>query len=295
MNGDPYAILGVSKDASEADIRSAYRRLAKKYHPDHNPDDKSAEEKFKQVQAAFDLLGDAEKRGRFDRGEIDAEGREQAPKGFYRWQETGGAHGGFDGAAHGDEFSDLFSELFGRRGQGGFAARGADRRYSLEIGFLEAVNGGRKRVTMPDGRTLDITIPAGLRDGQTLRLRGKGEPGRNGGPPGDVYVEMRVAPHPMFKQDGDDIRIELPISLTEAVLGAKISAPTISGDVSLTIPKGSNTGTVLRLKGKGVVNAKTGRRGDQYVELKIVLPDPPGEELENFVKTWRRGREFNPR
>ena len=296
MSRDPYKVLGVTSAASEEEVRAAYKRLVKIYHPDRNPGDQAAEEKFKDVSAAFDLLGDAEKRARYDRGEIDAEGNE---RGFAFGQGAGGARGPFAGdnpfgGGHPDDISDIFSDLFGGRRAGGFAARGGDMRYQLVVDFLDAVNGAKKRVTMPDGKSFNLTIPAGLRDGQVLRLRGQGAPGRGGGPAGDAYIECEVGPHPLFERRGDDIHIDIPISVKEAVLGGKITIPTISGEVAVTAPKGSNTGSTLRLKGKGAPNPKTGRAGDQYVRLKVVLPEGGDAELEDFIGRWS-GADYNPR
>jgi len=294
---DPYKVLGVGRTASADDIRAAYRKLAKELHPDRNPGDAVAEERFKQVSAAFDLLGDPEKRGRYDRGEIDADGQERGP----RFHPGGGPGGGpFAGGEGGfEDLNDLFSDLFGGRagrgGRQGFAARGQDVRYQLTVDFFDAARGAKRRVTMPDGRTLDISIPAGLRDGQTLRLRGQGGPGRGGGPAGDVYVETSVTSHDIFERDGNDIRIEAPITLKEAVLGAKITIPTIDGDVAVQVPPGSSSGAVLRLRGKGVRDSKTGSAGDQYVKLKIVLPSPPDKDLEAFAKRWKGADAQSPR
>ncbi|MEL7028669.1 MAG: DnaJ C-terminal domain-containing protein, partial [Pseudomonadota bacterium] len=255
---------------------------------------------FKQVSAAFDLLGDPEKRGRYDRGEIDADGQERGPR-FHRGQGgagpfgAGGGPGGPGGEGGFEDLSDLFSDLFGGRGgRQGFSARGQDLRYQLTVDFFDAANGVKRRVTMPDGRTLDITIPAGLRDGQTLRLRGQGGPGAGGGDAGDVYVEASVTEHPFFERVGDDIHIEAPITLKEAVLGEKITIPTIGGDVSVGVPPGASSGAVLRLRGKGV-RRKSGAAGDQYVKLKIVLPSPPDKELEAFVKGWKGADDQSPR
>ena len=296
MARNPYIVLGLAPTASDADIRSAFRKLAKKYHPDRNPDDKRAEDKFKEVSAAFDVLGDPERRKKFDRGEIDEEGRERAhPYGQWsgqRGRPNGpGDYGGPGGPGAGASFedlSDIFSDLFGaRRGPQG-PARGRDVRYRMEVDFLEAVNGAKKRVTMPDGRTLDLSIPPGLEDGQTLRLRGQGEK-PTGGAAGDVYVEIKVSDHDVFVRNGDDIHVEAPISLREAVLGGKITVPTISGDVSVTVPKNASSGTVLRLRGRGVPKAKAGAAGDQYVKLKIMLPEERDEELEEFVRQWSGG------
>jgi len=292
---NPYAVLGLAPSASDSEIRAAFRKLAKKYHPDRNPDDKSAEEKFKEISAAFDIVGDSDKRKKFDRGEIDEEGRERASP-FGQWSGRGGPggaqrpHGPGGGAGDGASFedlSDIFSDLFGAR-RGGTQARpqrGRDVRYRLEVDFLDAAAGAKKRVTMPDGRTLDLAIPPGLDDGQTLRLRGQGEKGPAGA--GDVYVEVKVKPHPIFERKGNDIYVETPISLKEAVLGGKITAPTIAGEVAVTVPKNSSSGTVLRLRGRGVVKGKNAPGGDQYVKLKIVLPEGGDKELEEFVKQWR--------
>lgn len=295
-SADPYQTLGVKRDASPEDIRKAYRRLAKKLHPDVNPGDSGAEQRFKDVSAAYNLLNDADQRGRFDRGEIDAAGAER-PRQRYSRARTGAAQGSgrFDDSA-GDigtfGVDDLFSDLFGRGGNSRFSLRGQDVRTQLEADFLDAVNGASKRVTLPDGETLDITIPPGTRDGQILRLRGKGMPGRNG-PPGDMLVEIDVRPHPFFTRHGDDIHLELPVSLTEATLGARVQAPTPAGPVALRVPKGSNTGTVLRLKGKGV-RRRDRTRGDEYVTLKLVLPDKPDPELENFAARWAAGKTHHP-
>ena len=293
---DPYEVLGVAKTASADDIQKAYRRLAKKLHPDLNPGDKSAEEKFKEVSAAYDLLGDAEKRGRYDRGEIDASGAEkpQPQRRYYRdFAESGqGAGQGFQ-SGFGDLDEDVLAEIFGRRGAN-LKMRGGDVRYHLAVDLLSAVNGAKPQLALPDGSEITVTIPPGTHDGQILRLKGKGRPGYNGGEPGDALIEIEVRPHPLFKREDDNIRIELPVSLSEAVLGGKVKTPTPTGDVMLSIPKGANTGTVLRLKGKGVPKAD-GSHGDQYVTLKVMLPEKPDPELEEFIARWSRTQAYDPR
>jgi DnaJ-class molecular chaperone len=288
LASDPYTVLGVKRDASQADIQKAYRRLAKKLHPDLNPGNKKAEEQFKNVAMAYDLLGDAAKRARFDRGEIDASGQERPAQHFYRDFADDGRHAYSNDAGFADfaGTEDIISEIFGRQGRSNVRRRGSDAQYHLTLSFLDAINGGKQQITLPDGSGLDVTIPPGTRDGQVLRLRGKGRPGLNGGSAGDALIEIEVRPHPVFKRKGDDIHVELPIPLADAVLGGRISVPTPTGPVTMTVPKWSNTGTVLRLKGKGVPRAdKT--RGDEYVTLKVVLPDKPDPELERLVTQWR--------
>ena len=298
MSEDPYRVLGVRKEASQQEIQKAYRKLAKKLHPDLNPGNKQAEEQFKAASAAYDLLSDPEKRARFDRGEIDAEGHERPRQRYYR--DFAGAAAGEHAYATAEGFSDfsdegdLFSSIFGRGGRFNLRMRGQDAHYRLPVEFLEAVNGAVRRVTLADGSTVDVTVPPGARDGQVLRLTGKGSAGVGGGPPGDAFIEITVKPHPIFTRKGDDIHLELPISLTEAVKGGKISVPTPGGPVTMRVPKGSNSGTVLRLRGKGVPRAN-GTRGDEYVRLKIVLPDKPDPELERFVQGWAAGKSHNPR
>jgi DnaJ-class molecular chaperone len=292
---DPYETLGVAKTASVEDIQKAYRKLAKKFHPDLNPGDKSAEDKFKDVSAAYDLLGDPEKRGRFDRGEIDAQGVEKPQRRYYRDFADRGETGPFTSDQGFADFNDadILSEIFGRRGAN-MKMRGGDVRYHLTVDFLSAVNGAKPQLALPDGSDITVTIPPGTRDGQVLRLKGKGRPGYNGGEPGDALIEIEVRPHPVFTRDNDDIRIELPVSLSEAVLGGKVKAPTPTGAVMLTVPKGANTGTVLRLKGKGVAKAQGGH-GDQYVTLKVVLPEKPDPELEEFITRWSKSKAYDPR
>lgn len=303
---DPYTVLGVKKDASEADIKKAYRNLAKKYHPDLNPSDKAAEARFKEVSAAFQILGDADKRAKFDRGEIDASGAERPEQHFYK------EYAGREGAQHYysqadmDDLGDIFSDLFrrgeapgGARGAGRegprFKMRGADVRYHLAIDFLDAVTGAKQRVTMPDGSSLEVQVPEGVRDGQTIRLRGKGQTGIGGGPAGDAFVEIEVRPHPQFRREGDDIIADLPISIDEAVLGAKVEVPTIAGKVRVTVPKGASSGQTLRLKGKGVKRRGAPGKGDQRCVLKIVLPKQVDEELATFMEEWRKKHAYDPR
>jgi DnaJ-class molecular chaperone len=298
LNEDPYRVLGIGKNASQDEIQKAYRKLAKKLHPDLNPGNKQAEEQFKAASAAYDLLSDPEKRARFERGEIDASGQERPRQRYYR--DYAGAAAGDHPYATAEGFSDfsddsdVFSTIFGRGGRFNLKMRGEDARYRLPVEFLEAVNGTVRRVTLADGSTIDVSVPPGAREGQMLRLAGKGNPGVGGGPPGDAFIEILVKPHPFFTRHGDDIHLELPISLTEAVLGGKISVPTATGAVTMSVPKGSNTGTILRLRGKGV-SRHDGSRGDEYVKLKVVLPDKPDAELEQFVRGWAVGKAQDPR
>jgi len=289
---DPYTTLGVKKDATQDDIQKAYRRLAKKLHPDLNPGNKIAEEKFKEISAANEILSDPEKRARFDRGEIDASGTERPRRQYYRDfadQDGWSAYNNNSGFADFSDFSgseDILSEIFGRQGRAGRRRRGQDVRYHLDLSFLDAVNGGKQSIVLPDGTTLDVNIPPGTRDGQILRLKGKGRPAMGEAPPGDALIEISVLPHPYFTRKGDDIYLDLPISLKEAVLGAKIKVPTASGTVTAAVPKWSSTGRVLRLKGRGVPRSD-GSKGDQYVTLKLMLPQKTDPKLESFVAQWQ--------
>jgi DnaJ-class molecular chaperone len=301
---DLYAVLGVGRDASQDQIKRRYRKLAKELHPDLNPD-KEVADRFKKITAAYDLLSDPEKRGRYDRGEIDAGGQERPEQRFYReYAEDPGAARFYTREGFGDAegLHDLFENLFGggagepQAGRGfKMRARGADVSYTLPIDFIEAAKGAKKRVTVGDGRTLDLSIPAGVHDRQTLRLKGQGMPGFEGGPPGDAYVEVHIQPHALFERKDTNVHLELPVSLSEAVLGARIEVPTIDGPVTMTIPKGSNSGTTLRLRGKGIVDPRAGQRGDQYVKLRVVLPRAADAELEEFVRRWSAEHPYDPR
>jgi DnaJ-class molecular chaperone len=299
VSKDPYEVLGVSKSASQDEIHKAYRKLAKKLHPDLNPGNAKSADAFKDVASAHDLLGDPEKRARFDRGEIDAAGAERPQQRYYReYADAGGARRYHSTAGYEDfgDASDLFADLFKRSRGGARSAkmRGQDVQYRLELDFLEAVRGGKRRITLPDGSALDLTVPEGTADGHILRLKGKGGPGIGGGPAGDALIELTVRPHPLFSRQGDDIVIELPITLDEAVLGGKIEVPTVSGRVALTIPKGSSSGQTLRLRGKGV-KTRGGTHGDQLVRLKVVMPPEIDSELQEFMQRWREGHRYDPR
>lgn len=294
---NPYEVLGVAASASAAEIQSAYRKLAKKLHPDLNPGNKTAEDQFKEVASAYDLLSDAEKRKRFDDGEIDASGAERPHQQYYRdfaSTDHGNHYADMSGYADFMEGEDPFADLLRRSQHARANRRGQDMHYRLPIEFLESIAGANKRITLPDGSNLDVKIPAGLVDGQTLRLKGKGAPGTGKGGSGDALIEVEVLPDRRFTRDGDDISLEVPISLAEAVLGGKIPVLTPTGSVTMSVPKGSNTGTTLRLKGKGAPR-RGGGHGDQFVRLKVVLPKPPDPELEAFVANWAKGKDFNPR
>ncbi|MFY9294074.1 MAG: J domain-containing protein [Methylorubrum rhodinum] len=289
MSDDPFAILGVERDASPELIRKTYRKLARKLHPDLNPGNTEAEEQFKNVSRAYDLLNDPEKRARFDRGEIDISGVERPRQRYYRdVSEPSADHAYASDAGFADfDTDDLLAEIFGGRGRSNVRRRGADVHYQLDLDFLDAVNGATRPVTLPDGTTLDVRIPPGTREGQTLRLRGKGEPGRNGAPPGDALIAIGVRPHPVFRRAGDDIHFEQGVPLHAAVLGGRIAVSAPAGPLTLTIPKWSTSGTVLRLKGKGVPRSG-GTAGDAYVTLLIALPDKPDPELERAIAAWHR-------
>ncbi len=305
MSDNPYEALGVAKGASADEIKKAYRKIAKESHPDLHPGDKAAEARFKAAAAAFDLLKDAEKRARFDRGEIDASGQErprersyyrdfaEKPDNPYRQRPP---YEGF-----GDE-EDIFAEFLRQqsrqRGDGygshTFDMRGGDAHYALEVPFIEAATGGSMRITLPGGDDLEVRIPKGVADGQTLRLRGKGGSGHGGGAPGDAYVMLSVQPHRVFSRVEDDIVMTLPITLDEAVLGAKVEVPTIDGPVKVTIPKGATTGQTLRLRGRGIA-AKGRAAGDQRIELRIAMPKMVDEDLARFMEDWRKSHGYDPR
>ena len=300
----------MSRGASADEVRKSFRKLAKQLHPDKNPGDKKAEERFKRVSAAFDVIGDEEKRKKFDRGEIDADGRETM-RGFggggfggHPGAGPGGGRNGFQGAGaqfEGVDINDILGEVFGRGGQtgggrgfGGFQqARGADVRAELDIELEDTISGAKKRISFSDGRVLDVNIPKGAVDGQVMRLKGQGAPGRAG--PGDALIELRVRPHPVFRRDGDSLTMDLPVSVPDAVLGGKVEAPTPDGPVTLTIPKHSNSGNTLRLKGRGLYEGRGGKRGDLLARLVVTLPEGTDPELESFAEHWRKSRPYTPK
>jgi len=293
---DLYTILGVAKAANQQEIKSAYRKLAKKHHPDANPGDTKVEEKFKEISAAYNILGDEKLKARYDRGEIDGSGQEKHPgfggdrSGPFRQSASG-----FGGGAE-----DIFSEIFGNFRRGGFQGetvqKGRDRKFAIEITFVESALGGTRRLTMGEGgRTLDVNIPAGITDGQQIRLKGQGDKGTGGGPSGDILINVSVRTHAFFKREGTNVLVELPVSLPEAVLGAQVKVPTVDGTVNLKIPQGSNTGTTLRLKGKGIGATNKGKRGDQLVKLKVVLPEQQDEELQDWVTKWSEKHDYDAR
>ena len=307
MAQDPYTELGVSRSASPDEIRKAFRKLAKMLHPDRNPGDKAAEDRFKRVSAAFDILGDPEKKAKFDRGEMDADG--QAARGYHPGGYAGAGGfpgGGFSGETRfeGGDFDDILSQVFGRGraggGSGGFRGgerappmRGADVKARLEIDLEDSINGAVKRISFPDGRTLDVTITKGAVDSQVLRLKGQGQKGR-GGPPGDALVELSIREHPIYRREESNLHMDLPVSVPDAVLGGKVDAPTPEGNVSLTVHPGSNTGTVLRLKGRGAVSPLSGQRGDLFARLVVVLPEGTDPELTRIAERWRQERPYKP-
>jgi DnaJ-class molecular chaperone len=301
---DPYRVLGVAKDADKAAIKAAYRKLAKQYHPDKKPGDAAAEKRFKEAGAAYDLLRDAEKRRRFDAGEIDAQGRERPPFGFgagpgpsgygpggaargFRWRSGQPPPEGLDQADLESVLSDLFGGRFGggpgdartARGRGS----GANVRAKLTLDFVDAARGDKQRLVLPNGRTVEVNVPAGSEDGQVLRLKGQGDPGPGGGPAGDMLIELAVQPHPRFKREGLDILTEQTIPLAVAVRGGRITVPTLERDVRAKVAPNTNGGTTLRLRGRGVKGGD-GQTGDLLVRLTIVLPDPPDPDLQGWAE-----------
>ncbi|AKI00232.1 DnaJ-like protein [Hoeflea sp. IMCC20628] len=301
---NPYETLGVKPKATDHEIREAFKKLAKKYHPDLHPDDKTAETKFKEISGAYDLLKDKDKRRKFDAGEIDASGAEKQQQYYRDYAGAGasGSHARQDGFAGNEGLDEFFAQAFGGRaggmGGGGRAnmkARGQDVSYTLRVSFMDAATGAVNTLQLPDGKTLKVTIPEGAEDRQTLRLKGQGGPGYGGGPAGDAYIELHIQPDAHFVRKDDNIHLDVPVTLKEAVLGAKIEVPTLSGPVSLTVPKGSNTGTKLRLKDRGIRNRKTGQKGHLYVTLKVMLPQADEPELAAFLESWTPGHAQNPR
>jgi DnaJ-class molecular chaperone len=316
---DLYRILNVARDADAAAIKAAYRKLAKQLHPDRNPGDAQAERRFKELSRAYDILSDPGKRAQYDAGVIDADGNPRGGFGFGGFGRGGGERpfGGFE---------TLFERAFGG-GLGGFRRasgfgnadvnaafeemlrsrtrrarpddarrrpRGLNTRHHLEIDFLMAARGGKQRLRLSNGRTLEVDVPPGTGDGQVLRLKGQGGRAADGGDAGDALIEIAVRPHPHFERKGQDIHLELPISLPEAVLGAKVKVPTIDGPVRISVPPGSNSGHTLRLRGRGLAGAG-GERGDQYVRLVIMLPASPDPELADYLERWARGRDYDVR
>jgi DnaJ-class molecular chaperone len=296
---DPYQVLGVPKTASASEIKSAFRKLAKKHHPDQSAESK-AKEKFAEISSAYEILGDEKKRGAFDRGEIDPEGKPRAPQ----FEGFGAGRRGAGGFDFGQEFSagrgagfeqDIFAELFGGRpgGRGRAAVKGEDVSASVSIPLNLAASGGSTRVTLPNGKALDVAIPAGVEDGKSIRLRGQGAPGSAGA--GDAIVTVRYAPHSLFKVEGRDLRLELPISLYEAVLGGKIRVPTLAGAVEATIPAGTSSGKSLRFRGKGLPATGESAQGDLFATIRIVLPGSEDPDLSELMRKWRDTKPYDPR
>lgn len=288
MADDPYTLLGIPRTASEQQVRSAFLKLAKTSHPDVNPGDKRAEERFKAISGAHDLLSDPVKRARFDRGEVDAAGQDVPPRGY----RPGGAQGG---AQHANaDMDDILASMFGQARGPARPRRGSDQRYTLGVSFIDAARGATQRLALPGGGDLNVQIPPGTESGQTLRLRGKGGPGGAGGPAGDALIEITVAAHPLFRREGRDIHLDLPITLREAVLGGRVPVPTVAGAVAMAVPPGSDSGTKLRLRGKGIPGHDGQPPGDAYATLRVVV-GPADDALRDFLKEWAPGQAFDPR
>jgi len=292
MNDTLYKTLGVGKSATQSDIKKAFRKHMKALHPDLNPGDAAKEAKFKQVSAANDILSDPDKRALYDRGEIDENGADVTQNPFgggFRGQPRGGQ-------GYGD-MGDMFSQMFGGGGgqRGGFqqAFKGQDQRYNMQVSFTEAALGGKKQIHLADGSPISVTIPKAIENEQTIRLKGKGHPGQNGGPAGDALIQVKVASHPSFKRDGLNIELNLPITLYEAALGGKVEVPTLHGAVGLKIPAGASSGKVLRLKGRGIEKGR--QKGDQLVKLQIHMPEQIDAELESFMNGWKDSHAYGPR
>jgi DnaJ-class molecular chaperone len=311
---DPYDVLGVTKSTSAADIKKAYRQLAKKYHPDRNKDDANAKERFAEINTAYEIVGDEKKKAQFDRGEIGPDGKPRGfegfgaggPGGFTRGWRTAGSgpgaeqhfefnFGGGGGQAGGFDPSDLFGDLFGGRRRQAAATRGDDVVATATVPLETVARGGSARVILPSGRTLEVKIPAGVEEGQQIRLRGQGQPGLRGGEPGDALVSVKVAAHPFFKVEGRDLRLDLPVTIYEAALGAKVQTPTLDGKVELAVPAGSNGGRTLRLRSKGLPATDTKPAGDLYVALKIMLPEEPDADFDAKMRELKDRHGYDPR
>ncbi len=301
MSQNPYETLGVATSATQDEIKNAYRGLAKKFHPDLNPGDKNAEKRFKEINAAYELVGTPETRAKFDRGEHE-EAQPQGPRrggpSYHETQASGGRYshsfGGMD--------DDLLHSIFGRMGRGeggGFEFSGdmpgQHTLYKMDVSFRDAVLGGAHEITLPSGKRLRVKIPAGVDSGTKLKFAGQGQPGVGKAPSGDAYIELNVKPSALFKRQGNDLEVDLPISFAEAILGGEVKVPTIDGSVLLKIPQGVSSGARLRVSGKGVINASTGKRGDQYVVLKLVSPQNIDNDLKQAVESWSKRQNFDPR
>jgi DnaJ-class molecular chaperone len=303
---DPYEILGVARSASEGEIKKAFRTLAKKHHPDPHGSDAGAKKRFQEISGAYDILGDKDKRAKFDAGEIDAGG---SPRGFDPRAQRGSPFGGganprdfnftwdnAQGGGGGFRAEDIFADFFGgRRARTAHpqAQKGADFSVAVTVAFAEAATGGTRRVVLQNGEQIDVKIPVGVKDGQAIRVKGRGGAGIGGGPAGDILIQVSVAPHPYLTRDGNDLKMDLPVTLKEAVLGGKVPVPTLTGAVALSVPPNANTGATLRLKGKGIPAHGGQAAGDLYVRLSVVLPDKPDEALRKFLQTWQTS--YDPR
>ena len=301
MAMNPYTVLAVEKNASAQDIQAAFRKLAKKHHPDLNPGNKKAEQRFKEINSANEILGDPVKRAKYDRGEIDESGAAQRPQqeeshyrggpSFYETQQEGGRYA----SSFGEIDPEFLKNLFGGRGAHSSPTSGVDSHYLLDVEFRDAALGAHREITLPGGRILKVQIPAGIESGKKLRLKGLGEEGEQGAPRGDALVEIRVKPSRIFSRVDNNVLLELPITLQEAVLGGEVKTPTLEGAVKLKVPPGSNTGSKLRIQGKGIGDPKTKTRGDLIVSLKIVMPPQIDNELSEAIAKWSKAHAYDPR